>query len=180
MADEDRAVTGRLQTWMWMVLALVVVAGFLTWLGLASEPSSIAIVETDEPEEEEAGEFVVVPKDTLAADKGRYEGQEVRVPSLEATGSLGPVVFWGELGTQQNQVPILIRMDSAVAAQGLEVETGSAYSVRGVVHRMSDSIAEVWGEQGVLADEGARMQATFADYFIEANNVRPARPAAGG
>ncbi len=176
MADESRAAEGRPLTWMWMVLALLVVAGFLTWLGLTSEPSQVRIVEdTTEAEAEAPGEFAVVPKDTLAADKGRFEGQVVRVPSLEATGLLGASVFWGELGTQENQVPILIRMDSALAAEGMQVETGSEYSVRGMVHRMSDSIAALWGEQGVLPDEGAQMQATFADYFIEASNIRPAR-----
>lgn len=176
MADESHAADGRSLTWMWMVLALLVVAGFLTWLGLTSEPSAVRIVEEDTTEAEAAGgEFAVVPKDTLAANKGRFEGQVVRVPSLEATGMLGESVFWGELGTQQNQVPILIRMDSALAAEGMQVETGSEYSVLGMVYRMSDSIAAVWGEQGVLADEGAQMQATFADYFIEASNIRPAR-----
>ena len=182
MADETRAAGRRPMTWLWMALALLCVAGFLTWLGLTSEPSTVAVVE--EPEEEEGfgpgGEFTVVPKDSLAADKARYEGQVVQVPRMEATGSLGPVVFWGELGSQSNQVPILVRLDSTLAAEGMQIASGTEYMVRGTVHRMTDSIAGVWGEAGVLPDEGARMQATFADYFIEASNIRPARPEAGG
>ena len=182
MAHEARAAGRRPMTWLWMVLALVCVAGFLTWLGLTSEPSAVAIVEEGEGENGggPAGEFTVVPKDTLAADKARYDGQVVEVPRMQATGSLGPVVFWGELGTQSNQVPILVRMDSMLAASGMQVAAGTEYAVRGTVRRMTDSIATAWGEAGVLPDEGAQMQATFADYFIEASNIRPARaPAAG-
>ncbi|MBW3552575.1 MAG: hypothetical protein KY466_03645 [Gemmatimonadetes bacterium] len=181
MAHEARAAGRRPMTWLWMVLALVCVAGFLTWLGLTSEPSSVAIVEEDDGEAQgPAGEFTVVPKDTLAADKASYEGQVVEVPRVEATGALGPLVFWAELGTQSNQVPILVRMDSMLAASGMQVQTGSDYAVRGTVRRMTDSIATAWGEAGVLPDEGAQMQATFADYYIEATNIRPARaPAAG-
>lgn len=181
MADETRAAGRRPMTWLWMVLALVCVAGFLTWLALTSEPSSVAVVEeTDEDEGFGPGEFTLVPKDSLAADKARYEGQVVQVPRIEATGSLGPVVFWGELGSQANQVPILVRMDSTLAAVGMQIASGTEYVVRGTVHRMTDSIAGAWGEAGVLPDEGARLQATFADYFIEARNIRPAPAAAGG
>lgn len=181
MADEAQAVPRRPLTWLWMLLALVCVAGFLTWLGLTSEPSTVAIVEdASAAPGGVGGEFTVVPKDTLAANKAAYEGMAVEVPSLEATGMLGSVVFWGELGDQSNQVPILVRMDSTLVASGLQVQSGSTYMVRGTVHRMTDSIATVWGEQGVLPDEGARLQATFADYFIDARNIRPASPAAGG
>ena len=183
MADEARAARGRPLTWLWMLLALATVGGFLTWLAMTSEPSTVAIVEDDDADDGPGGmggEFAVVPRDTLAADKARFEGQSIEVPNLDATGNLGPAVFWGELGTQSNQVPILVRMDSTLAASGMQIQSGSSYLVRGTVRRMTDSIATAWGEQGVLPDEGARMQATFADYFIDARNIRPASPAAGG
>lgn len=182
MAVEERTAGRRPVTWVWMVLALVCVAGFLTWLGLTSEPSSVAIVEEDQAAGGAGGaggaQATIVPKDTLAANKARYEGQTIQVPALEATGMLGPQVFWGELGTQANQVPILIRMDSTLVAAGAQVQSGGRYAVRGTVQRMTDSIATAWGEAGVLPDEGARLQATFADYYIEATNIRPAQ--AGG
>ena len=181
MAENARTAKRRPLTWLWMLLALVTVGGFLTWLGLTSEPSTVAIVESDDGDGDVTPDgFTVVTRDSLAANKAGYEGQLVEVPSLEATGALGPVVFWGELGTQQNQVPILVRMDSTLAAAGMQVTPGSHYLVRGSVQRMTDSIATAWGEQGVLPDEGARLQATFADYFIEASNIRPAQGAPGG
>lgn len=181
MAFQERA-GRRPLTWLWMALALVCVAGFLTWLGLASEPSSVAIVEEDDQDEEElagGGDFLVVPKDTVAAYKQRYEGQRIRIPSVEATGNLGPQVFWGELGTTANQVPILVRMDSSLVSGGMTVDAGRSYRITGLMQRMSDSIAVAWQEEGVLPNEDAVMQATFADYYIEASDIRPARREAG-
>lgn len=183
MAVEERVEGRRPLTWLWMLLAVVTVVGFLTWLGLTSEPSTVAIVEEDggEGEEGPGGDFTIVPKDTLAANKAAYEGEAIQVPAMEATGSLGREVFWGELGDQANQVPILVRMDSTLAAAGMQIETGTFYRVRGMVHRMTDSVAAEWGETGVLPDEGAQLQATFADYYIQASNIRPApRPAGAG
>lgn len=177
MAEETGATRRGSLTWLWMLLALVVVAGFLTWLGMASEPSSVAVVEeedTTDVEDGTDGTFVVVPKDSLADNKAQYAGQTIRVPDVQATGSLGPQVFWGELGTPEQQVPILVRLDSTLVNAGLEVESGSRYGITGLVQRMSDSVAGAWLESGVLPDEGAEMQATFADYFIEASNIRPA------
>lgn len=182
MAEQGGATGGRSFTWLWMLLAVVVVAGFLTWLGMASEPSAVAIVEEEDTTEVDAedGTFTEVARDSLAANKGRYEGQVIRVPDLQATGGLGPQVFWGELGTPERQVPILVRLDSALAADSMQVESGNRYAVTGLVQSMTDSVAAAWLESGVLPDEGAEMQATFADYFIEASRIRPARSGGAG
>ncbi len=181
MADEAKTdeksqrASGRSLTWLWMILALVVVGAFLTWLGMESEPTTVVVVDEDEGGEEalEPG-VTAVPKDTLAADKSRYEGQRIRVARVEATGSLGPQIFWGELGDRSNQVPILVRLDSA-AAEGWEMRSGAFYTLTGTVHRMADSLATQWGEMGQFAGEGEQMQAAFADYYIQGSRVRPSR-----
>lgn len=184
MADEAKASGGRPLTWLWMLLALVVVGGFLFWLGSTAEPTSTMVVVEedggDEADPLEAGVTEVV-KDTLAADKARFAGQRVRVGQIEATGTLGPRIFWGELGDPSRQVPILIRMDSA-AASGIEVTNGGFYTVTGEVQAMSDSLATVWAEQNEFTGEGEQMQAAFADYYIQVSTIRPSRaprPAGG-
>ena len=183
MADDAKA-RGRSLTWLWMVVAVVAMGGFLVWLGAASEPSAVAVVEEDGGEEDDAagaGEagVVEVVKDTLAANKARYEGQRVRVAQVEATGALGDRVFWGELGDRANQVPILVRLDSA-AAVGFQVQSGALYTLTGQVTRMSDSIATAWGEQGEFAGEGEQLQAAFADYYIQVSRIRPSRGGSSG
>ena len=183
MADDAKVLGGRSLTWLWMVVAVVVMGGFLVWLGAASEPSAVAVVEEEGGEEEEdmapeAG-VVDVVKDTLAAYKARYEGQRVRVAQVEATGALGDRIFWGELGDRSNQVPILVRLDSTAAA-GFQVQSGALYTMTGQVNRMSDSIAGVWGEEGEFAGEGEQLQAAFADYYIQVSRIRPSRGASSG
>lgn len=159
-------------TWLWMVLALVSVGGFLTWLGVTSEPTSVSVVEDTTEAGMDADGVPLVPKDSLAANKGGYVGQEIRVRNVAATGNLGPGVFWGELGTQANQVPILVRLDSA-AQEGFQAQMGGLYTLTGMIFAMSDSLAGVWLDAGELAGEGERMQASFADYYIQVSNIRP-------
>lgn len=164
-------------TWLWMVLALATMAGFLTWLGITSEPTSVAIVETDDDDDGLIAEEV--SKDSLGDHKAAFAGIRVRVADVGATGNLGPRIFWGELGTRTNQVPILVRMDSAAAA-GFTVEMDVGYTITGIVHPMTDSIAGEWDEAGEFTGEGERMQAGFADYYIQAERIRRTPASAGG
>lgn len=178
MADAAKAGpgAGRGKTWMWMLLALVVVGGFLAWLGMASEPTAVPVAEDDEEQVDEAdvedGDVQLVDRETLADNKAAYEGQRIRVRGVEASAELGPRIFWGELGDQANQVPILVRLDSA-AAEGWQLEQGAVYNLTGTMQRMTDSVAAEWGEQGEFRGEGEEMQATFTDYYIQTSRIRP-------
>lgn len=187
MADEAKTgdpvetkqrTSGPSLTWLWMILALVVVGAFLVWLGVESEPTSVVVVEADSTEAVEPGVTVVV-KDTLAADKSAFEGQRIQVAEVEATGGLGPGIFWGELGDRSQQVPILIRLDSA-AAEGWMIQSGALYTLTGTVNRMSDSLATAWNEAGEFRGEGEAMQAAFADYYIQTSRIRQSRAGASG
>ena len=159
--------------WLWMILALVSVGGFLTWLGMTAEPTSVAVVEEeDEGAIMDPPSVTVVPKDTLAANKAAYVAQQIRVHNVAATGDLGDQIFWGELGDRTTQVPILIRLDSAAAA-GFDPQPGAQYSVRGRVFPMTDSLASAWGDQGMFYGEGEETQAAFTDYYMQVSDVRP-------
>jgi hypothetical protein len=178
MADLGRAPAGRPMTLLWMVLALVVVGGFLTWLAVASEPTTVLVLEDNDmngdPDELGNGAITVVDRDTLAVNMSRYAGQQLQVRGVAATGRLGPGLFWGELGDQERQVPILVRMEPA-AAEAIQIQQGVAYSIVGVLDRVSDALVNTWAEQGEFAGEGEQLQATFADYYIAATVVRPTR-----
>jgi hypothetical protein len=181
MADTGRAPAGRPMTWVWMVLALVVVGGFLTWLGMASEPSTVAVIDENGDARnggpDDTG-LVTVERDTLAANVGRFLDQRVRVLGVEATGRLGPGIFWGELGDPGRQVPILVRMDEAVAGV-VEIQQGVEYTITGQVHQVTDDLVERWAGQDEFTGEGEQLQATFADYYIQASAVRPTGGARG-
>jgi hypothetical protein len=161
-----------------MLLALVTVGGFLTWLGMEAEPTSISVMEdTGEDAIIDPPDVTVVPKDTLAENKARYTAQQIRVHSVGITGQLGEKIYWGELGDGTTQLPILVRLDSASAAGDsisgpFAPEEGELYSIRGLVFPMSDSLAMAWGDQGEFAGEGEEMQAMFTDYYIQANDIQ--------
>jgi hypothetical protein len=164
--------------WLWMLLALISVGGFLAWLGMEAEPTSISVVEEEEAMILDPPSVTVVSKDTLAENKGDYVAQEIRVHNVAITGTLGEKIYWGELGDQTTQIPILVRLDSAAAAGDsisgpFTPQTGAFYSIRGLVFPMSDSLAMAWGEQGEFAGEGEQTQAMFTDYYIQVDDIQP-------
>jgi hypothetical protein len=179
MADRGRAPAGRPMTLVWMVLALVVVGGFLTWLSIASEPTTVVVVEEDDDDDRNgdlAAGLTVVERDTLAVAMGQYVDQQVHVRAVPATGRLGPTIFWGELGDMARQRPVLIRMDEPMPG-GAEVQTGVEYTITGQVLQVTEELVNTWAEAGEFAGEGEQMQAAFADYYIQASGVRPTRGA---
>jgi hypothetical protein len=180
MADLGRAPAGRPMTLLWMVLALVVVGGFLTWLGVASEPTTVVVVENEDDDDVgnggATGTARLVERDALAENVAGFAGQEIQVRNVTATGSLGPGIFWGELGDLENQIPILVRMEPELAG-AVRVDDGVNYTIVGVVQRVTEELVNTWAAQGEFAGEGEQFQATFADYHIQASAVRPTRGA---
>ena len=169
MADKAEAPGRRTLTWLWMILALLSVGGFLTWLGYTAEPTDVQIVRDEEPEEDLA--IPTIPKQRLAQNKDEYAGQEIRVRDIAATGQLGPNVFWFELGDQSNQIPLLVRFDTA-ANRIAEPRTGGVFTLVGRLAPMNDSIAAAWNEAGAFNDDGGELQASFTDYYMHTTEVR--------
>lgn len=184
MADEPRAPeTGeagasekpkkvRSFAWLWMLLALISVGGFLTWLGMEAEPTSVPVMETEGDAMMDPPAIPVIAKDSLADRKADFVAQDIRVHNVAITGTLGDRIYWGELGDRNTQVPILLRLDSASAA-GFTAQTGTFYSVRGRTYPMNDSIANAWGDDGEFSSEGNQMQAMFTDYYMDLTDIRP-------
>ncbi len=184
MADEPRAPetgeagesqkpkSSRSYAWVWMLLAFISVGGFLTWLGLEAEPTSVPVVETEEDAMMDPPSIPVISKDSLAADKADFVARDIRVHNVAITGTLGPRIYWGELGDRTTQVPILLRLDSTSAAD-FTPQQGAFYSVRGRTFPMNDSIANAWGDDGEFSSEGNQMQAMFTDYYMELTDIRP-------
>jgi hypothetical protein len=181
MADRGRAPAGRPMTWVWMILALVVVGGFLTWLNIASEPSAVVIVDGNDEDDQNgpAGAGVtVVERDTLAVALERYANEQIRVQGVQATGILGPAIFWGELGDMTQQRPVLVRLDQPLAGDA-RIEAGVEYTITGQVLPVTEQLVDTWAQADEFAGEGEQMQAAFADYYIQASAVRPTRGARG-
>jgi len=158
-------------TWLWMIMSLIVVSGFLFWLGANSRPSSVAVAEAVETAPEDvpvdvAGAVVVPPAD-LATNPNQFYGQTVRLVDIQVASTLGSQAFWTSLPAGTNTIPFLIRLDPTLVGQGVTVAGGETVTVVGRVLEMNMSVVEAWERDGVLADENQKMEAEFATAFLE-------------
>jgi hypothetical protein len=170
MADLNvqRRKSGQL-TWLWMVLAVLLVAAFLVWLGVASEPTpEVAVVE----EEVTDASVTTLSLADFARSSRQYEGQVVRVLDVPVASRMGSQAFWTQF---PNEVPFLVKLGQPLVDGGETVRSGETVHVTGRVVTMSDSVLAAWQASGAIADEMQRAEAEFATAFLEATQVARAR-----
>jgi hypothetical protein len=163
--------------WAWMVAAVAIVAAFLVWLTIASEPSQVAVVENDNDADNEG--VPTVPVAEFGTNPDFFAGERLRVPDLYVQARLGPSAAWVEL---PDGMPNLVRLLPRVREQGIELQPRDSIAVTGTVVPMTDSILDDWRAQNILETESQRLEPEFALSFLEASSVRVTRPgaAAGG
>jgi hypothetical protein len=155
-------------TWVWMALAVVLIAGFMVWLGVSSEPSQLVAVRED-------GEAVATPTDqptpvevdAFADNPAAFRGRHVELADLSVAARLGDQAFWANL---PGNVPFLVRLSPELVADGRRVSSGDRVTIAGVVFERTDSVLVAWEQQGVIT-AGQRDQAEFAADFIEARRI---------
>lgn len=157
-------------------VAVAAVAGFLYWLYVTAEPTTVAVVQR---EAEDTAFAAVAPTNwaTFASGPQSYVGMRLRFDGIRVASRLGTAAFWTTL---PNETPFLVRLDSALMVRGMSVTSGDLLRVVGMVREMSDSVLDDWQARGVLADDMQRAEAEFATLFLEADRaeLRP-RPGAG-
>lgn len=156
-----------------MVLAFLVVIGFLYWLNVTAEPTEVTIVEE---EARSSGASAILDEVDFLADAGRYEGQVVEVTNARVASRLGPQAFW--IGPDDS--PFLVKMGPEVVEAGTEVLIEQRLTLVGTVWVMSDSAHAAWDALGAFPNEGDRIVAEFAigSPFLEVSSIE--RMAAGG
>jgi hypothetical protein len=158
-------------------VAVALIVGFLVWLALVSEPTTVAIEDArggrGGEEQIEPG-VTTVPGDEFGTQPLQYQGQQIRLTGVQVASRLGAQAFWVELPTQPQPLPYLIRLDTTLVRQGFAVQSGQSYNVTGQVYAMTDSVLSAWEQQGVLQDEMQRMEAEFASSFLEVRRIMPA------
>jgi hypothetical protein len=161
-----------------MILAFVVIGGFMFWLNAqAAEERAMRVVEEPEPEEEvmPTGVQAIAPAD-IQMDATPFEGQEIRLESVNVASLLGTQGFWLEM---PNGNPFLVSLSDALMASGITVEPGSPATVEGVMTVMNDSTLTAWTEAGTIG-EGDRIVAEFATHYIDAETVEVGAGGSGG
>jgi hypothetical protein len=169
MEQVEQKKPGRGLAWLWMILSLVMIAGFMTWLGIKSKPTEVTVQTGDQGAVENAG-VPVIPLDTFSLNPDQYVGRQIRLQNVQAQSSMGKQAYWLDMPTQ---VPFLLKADSTlVAGGGFTMESGTRYDVRGRIVAMNDSVLDAWQKSGAIETDGERMQAEFATAFIEASQVQ--------
>lgn len=150
-----------------MVLAFMVIGGFLYWLnGEAAEQNALSIVEEAAPEEVVGIATTVAPAD-LQVDATLFEGQLIRVAGLTVSSILGTQGFW--LGLP-NGNPFLVSLSEEAMAEGVQVVQGEIASVTGTLLVRTDSALDVWVAAGTIGD-GDRLVAEFALHYLDVTEV---------
>lgn len=147
-----------------MILSFGAIAGFLYWLSAAAEPTTVVV---DEPTEESSD---AIPMSTFSRDPLQYLDTEIALRNVPVTSLLGPHSFWTSL-TDVNETPYLVHLSSDLTSAGTSVTPNATVELRGTVVAMSDSILDAWEAAGAFPGGADRIQAEFAENFIEATEL---------
>lgn len=144
-----------------MLLCFLVMGGFLYWISITAEPTEIVI---EEPDDDEMVNEVAFSD--FSAGPPTYLGQELTLRDVAVSSPLGPHAFWTSLEDAQ-QTAYLLHFSDLLVADSVSVTAGSMVDVSGTVTAMSDSILDAWEAAGSLPGAADRIQAEFAETFIE-------------
>lgn len=152
-----------------MILAFVVIGGFLYWLNLRSaQERALDVVEDASSDTSGVMIAETVPPEELQTDATPYVGQLVRLENLDVASRLGEQGFWV---TMPNQNPFLVSLSEEVMAEGVFPSSGETVSMVGTIMVMTDSIVTSWTSAGTIT-EGDVPVVQFATHFLEAAQVR--------
>jgi hypothetical protein len=158
-----------------MILAFVVVGGFLYWLNVTAQPTEVAIVETEDDSAE--GASAILDAADFLTGPAQYEGQLIEVTNARVSSKLGTQAFW--IGPDDS--PFLVKMAPSLLETGGQVLTEQVVTLIGKVFVMTDSALTAWDSLGAFSNEGDRIVAEFAvgSPFLEVQTVRARTPAGG-
>ena len=150
-----------------MILAFVVIGGFMYWLnGQAAAERALAVVEDTPTVDETAGAPTLGLRELeLAGDS--LIGTEVRIENVEVASMLGTQGFW--LSVEMGN-PYLASMGMEVRDSGTAVNVGDVITVAGVVTQMNDSTLTAWTDAATI-DDNDRLVAEFAIHYLELRAV---------
>ena len=152
-----------------MVMAFVVIGGFMYWLmGQVDEQRELRLLEdTTEVATDDFGTATTVAATDLQTDPTPFEGQNIRIAGLAVETTFGTQGFWLRL---PNRNPFLVSMSEQVLAEGLVLTQGVGATAIGVLHAMNDSATAAWLAAGTIT-EGDQLAAEFSSHYVEATQV---------
>jgi hypothetical protein len=158
-----------------MIVAVLLIGGFVYWLNISTEAVRVAIAEEEQAAAAAAEEAEATPVAAadFAEEPAEYVGQFIRLNGLPVFNQMGPEAFTVLLPTD---MIYLIHVEG-----GAMVSPGATASVTGTVEIMNDSVLDAWEARGAL-NATQREEAGISETFFEAvefNIATNAPPPAG-
>ena len=150
-----------------MVVAFVMVGGFLVWLNVKAANIEVAVVE-DTSGADGLGSAPVVEAAAFGSDPMAHSSGVIRINNLSVESGVGSQAFFVAMPNQPG--PYLMKMGARVVADSVSVSSGSRVSVVGRVYAMSDSVADDWVATGAIREDD-KILATFAQSFLEVVDI---------
>jgi hypothetical protein len=151
-----------------MVGAFLSVGALMGWLFVRAAPVEVEVVEAVAVEAE-GPTATVVAVGVFGANPLGQAGRLITLDGLAVQSLVGTQAFFVEVPGQSG--PYLAKMLPEAIEAGVVVENGATVSVTGMVHAMSDSVADAWVYNGGIA-ESDRILAVFAESFFEVGEVK--------
>ena len=148
-----------------MILSILTVGGFLYWLSRTAEPTQIVEVE-EEPAMDSMVNVVAVADFSMGT--AAYIDQEVTLEDVEIASVLGARSLWMNLDTG---TPFLLYLADTALPDSMSFVAGDRLTVTGSVMAMSDSILDAWEAGGAFLQDTDRIQAEFAEDFLEVHTI---------
>jgi hypothetical protein len=152
-----------------MILAFLMIAGFLYWLNIASEPTEFAVAEENVTD---LGDYTGVSLVEFGDGPEAYMDQRIRIPNVRVTDIMGIHLFWFDLPVAEDaSEPFLVRMDRQRIDDEIQVLGDDVVTLTGTVRAMSDSVITAWEELGIFTQEGQRAEAEAQTTFLDLDSV---------
>lgn len=151
------------------IVAFIAMGGLIYWLQITAVPTQREVPVEEETQEEEPPllDVPIVDIEGIRAEAQAYVDLELAIRNETINSFLGETGVW--IGPSEN--PFLVKLDSTAQADAPELAVDDPVHVRGEVRAMSDSVLDDWEARGEIAGEGDRAVASFADHFLEANEI---------
>lgn len=160
-------------TWILAGAALLVVVGFLVWLGVTAEPSVVTVIREDTAADTMAppagGEGAAVSAADLGANAAQYHDQTVQLQGVTIAQRMGPRVVFLDLPTG----PFLVKLSEALAAA--PPSSGARVDITGTVRAKTDAVLDEWEQEGTIRNAGDRAAMSAGSSFLDAVRITPAR-----
>jgi hypothetical protein len=153
-----------------MILAFLVIIGFMYWLNVQSAADKASRVIEEVPEEEVATDMAGVPLADVTAigtDPATFEGETVSGAGYAVASLFGTVGFWVETASGN---PFLVAYSEEMRASGFSVAQGDAVDVMGELVAMQLSLLDEWLADGGI-NENDKIIGEFATHFVAAAQV---------